>query len=131
MLGNKWVPKQSVKWDTIAWGYAKSYQFDLAYETIESKLQDKNNQLIRLEIQGYITLIQGNYDKSIEYYLRATDINPYSDTNLFNLTIAYEKTRQIEEAIISIEKAISVNPKSEYILKKDTLLNLDSSVESP
>jgi tetratricopeptide (TPR) repeat protein len=53
------------------------------------------------------------YDKSEEMYKRVVDLAPmYLDEALFNLAMVQEKSGKLEESLLNLRQAVTVNPKN-------------------
>ena len=55
----------------------------------------------------------GEYDKAIEIFKKAVELNPNDDDNYYWLGISYNKNGQYQEAINSLLKAVELNPDDE------------------
>jgi len=63
------------------------------------------------------------YDKAIESYQKAVNINPRDDEAYNNMGIAYGEKKDYDKAIESYKKAIDINPKNLYKENLDYLEN--------
>ena len=54
---------------------------------------------------------QKEYDKAIEAYQKALEINPNDDTTYYNMGIAYGNQEEYDKAIETYQKALEINPK--------------------
>jgi general secretion pathway protein D len=65
---------------------------------------------MRLCNLGYGYLETGDYDRALEYYERALEINPENPYALLNIGYIYEKRGEKEQAAIMYEKLINLDP---------------------
>jgi tetratricopeptide (TPR) repeat protein len=90
--------------------------------------------------KGYMNYKDGNYDKAIEYYKKAIELDPNDKNKYLNLGAIYSSKGKYDAAIICYEKAIAIDPnflpakdnlKEVYASKKDddsTLIVLKKSI---
>ena len=62
---------------------------------------------------GYNYSDNGEYDKAIESYKKAIEINPKKDDAYYNMGISYDDNGEYDKAIESYKKAIEINPKKD------------------
>ena len=51
-----------------------------------------------------------NYNKCIEYYLKAIDIEPLLEVNWYNIGLAYIKTKSYEKAFEALDYSLAIDP---------------------
>jgi len=73
-----------------------------------------------------------NYNKSIECYLKAIDLDPFLEFNWFNLGLVYFKIENFEKAIESFNFALAIDPKylSAYLAKANCFMLLEKYSEA-
>ncbi len=105
----------------ISFGKNSEYekQFNVNQSTLRSN-NDLNKEIVSAEQYtntGYQYLLKGNYDKALEFSLRAISIDEKIEQAHINAGIAYYKKSMLKEAIAEWEKAIVLNPKNEKLTK--------------
>jgi tetratricopeptide (TPR) repeat protein len=60
---------------------------------------------------GKIYYEKDEYDKAIEFYSQAINLNPKDDNAYNNMGIAYANLKEYDKAITAFQKAIELNPK--------------------
>ena len=60
----------------------------------------------------------GDTDKAIDVYKKAIEINPSEFSSYHNLGLIYERTKNLKYAKLYYLKAVSVNPKAEFVLTR-------------
>lgn len=63
-----------------------------------------------------------NYEKAINYYQKATVLNPKSDDSFYRLAETYQKKGVKNAALQNCQKALQLNPSNEYAKKLLSLL---------
>ena len=66
---------------------------------------------------GYQYILKGNYNKALEFSLKAIELNGNIEQAHANAGIAYYKKSMLKEAISEWEKALELNPKNEKLTK--------------
>ncbi len=64
---------------------------------------------------GYISLQNSEYEKSLQYSLRALSLNPNIELAHINAGIAYYKLHLLNNAILHWETALKLNPRNEKL----------------
>lgn len=82
----------------------------------KSAVSATENELIEKGLELYR---QKEYQKSIEFMLKAIEINPNNASAYNNLCAAYNEIKEFEKAIAACNKAISINP--DFGLAKNNL----------
>lgn len=57
-----------------------------------------------------------NYDKAIEYYRKATELNPKNAWTWFNLGVVYVNLKEDEKALESFAKSLELKPDNAWSL---------------
>ena len=86
-------------------------------------------QIIRQKRLGIIEVYRGNYDVAIKYLTEVYNSNPKDAVILFYLARAYFMKKNLNEALATINKCLSIKPgnyKAE-ILKKNIKKAIDAS----
>lgn len=102
----------------IAKEYYREKEYNLSKELLQNLVNIFRHNPIFYYNLGNIYFIKGNYIKAIENYLNATEFAPLFDKAFHNLGVSYYKIGEINKAIKSFERAISIskNPASIYNL---------------
>ena len=108
--------------------YAMIYHYqgklDLALKHYDKALTIKPNLSAAVRNASMIALVFGNnfmtqkkYDQAMEYYQRSAKYNPNNPDLYNNLAMLYEQTNQIDKALESLKKAISLEPSHKRALQ--------------
>lgn len=110
---------------TMGFHLGHANKFALALKYLNKSIEANNKNVDALTEIAYCYDGLSNYNKSIEYYLKAIDIDPLSEINWYNLGLVYTKTSNLEKAIEAFDYSLAIDP--EYlsaILAKANLLVL-------
>ncbi len=94
--------------------YNKGYYNDAIaefLEVVESDASD-DDKAIALTYIGIIHDDRGEYDRAIEYYLRALKYDDKNITTYRNLSIAYKNKGDLKEAAVYIRKGLEIDPRN-------------------
>lgn len=70
---------------------------------------------------GYVYFSLGEYEKAFSYYNYALELNPYHEKTLLNKTSLYLLEEDVENALICINKILTLNPsqaEAQYLLNQ-------------
>ncbi|MDP8221484.1 MAG: tetratricopeptide repeat protein [Candidatus Stygibacter frigidus] len=97
----------------IAMQQYSTHNFEQAAESFLAVLGSDPKNTQAFYYLGAISYIERNYDKAIEYFQQAHELDPTNDDILNQLSIVYTKTEMYEEAVAALEKMsdYSENPK--------------------
>lgn len=93
----------------------KLNRFHEAVQVLE-KVLDKYNEIRILESVGYCYGMLENYEKSIEYYKSALEIEPENQEVRLNLASVYAKSGDNKKALEILKKLVGQNPKDHQLL---------------
>lgn len=79
---------------------------------------------------GYVHAMTRDYVEAEEMYRRVVELAPmYLDEAYYNLAMVQEKAGKVEESLVNLEQAITVNPENR--LARKNLERLRKEIESP
>ena len=67
-----------------------------------------------IKLLGIIHYEEKEYEKSIDYFKKAIDLEPKDSENYNNLALNYQKTGNFQDAIQNFNTAIKINPSSYF-----------------
>jgi tetratricopeptide (TPR) repeat protein len=73
------------------------------------------------KVEGWIRRRQGRFQEALDDFKKSFRLNPKSGSAAFEVAATYQSLRNYEEALIYIDKAISLNPGSEWYYTVKTL----------
>lgn len=97
-------------------------QIEGAKSDLESTLRLNSQNFAANFNLGGLYFESKNYDKAINYYQKATVLNPKSDDSFYRLAETYQKRGMKNEALQNCQKALQLNPANEYAKKLLSLL---------
>jgi 4-amino-4-deoxy-L-arabinose transferase-like glycosyltransferase len=107
----------------LSWGYMKMGDLQTA-DTLSKKLlkQGQNNYQV-YDLAAFIALQKGNLDETITFYKKALNIKPNEHSLLMNYANALQRSGQLENALIYINRAIEIKALPYYYQRKAIILN--------
>jgi len=76
----------------------------------KKEISDKKETEESLIELGKFYFINGKYDKAIEEFKKAIELNPRNSETYYNLGLVYEAKNNIEEARKMYEKSVEIDP---------------------
>ena len=101
----------------------KKGQIDNIKEGVVKMYEGRSRQSedMRMTDLGYSHLRLSEYDKAMEYYKRAIEINPENPYALLNMGVIYEKLGETDQAIEMYERLISTNSNERAFTSSDPM----------
>jgi tetratricopeptide (TPR) repeat protein len=90
--------------------YQQKNQDDKAVAALERAVEEKEDYSIAYSLLGDIHKDMENYPESIDSYEKATELNPWSFHDQFNLGGVYKVTANYPEAASSFSRAVELKP---------------------
>jgi tetratricopeptide (TPR) repeat protein/DNA-binding beta-propeller fold protein YncE len=90
--------------------YSMNGKIDDAEKLFKEVLEIEPNEPSALNNLGNIKYLKKEYNKAIEYYLKASFVDPYDANILINIARSYTVLGKKEEARNFFNKAVSINP---------------------
>lgn len=79
-------------------------------DNLDAAIKSEPNNADLYNIRGNNYLISKNYDKAVQDFTKATQINPYYKEPYNGLGVAYRNINRFDKAIENYSKAISLDP---------------------
>ncbi len=102
-------------------------------QAINKKESEPFQKAIAYNQYGRLSAIQGNYEKSREFYAQAVSLDPYFVEATSNTGLAYEKEGNWEKALESYQRALDLNSNDTFAAilarKAEDMLSLQKDVE--
>ncbi len=95
---------------------AYKYEWDWAGAEREFKraIALKPNLYLALHSYSHLLIVQGRFDESLAVSQRVLALDPLDIPMNYHLGVHYENARQLEPALVYIEKALAMNPNQPY-----------------
>lgn len=91
---------------------AASTKLEIKLEKASQVMARNISESDNLFLEGNKFFAQNNYEKAIELYNKAIQLNPSQWGYYFNLALAYKKANQAEKALENFKKVLELNPSS-------------------
>ncbi|PIV59055.1 MAG: hypothetical protein COS14_06325 [Bacteroidetes bacterium CG02_land_8_20_14_3_00_31_25] len=95
---------------TIGFHLAHANKFTSAIKYLSKSIEINNNNIDAITEIAYCYDCLTNYNKCIEYYLKAIDIEPLSEVNWYNIGLVYIKTKSYKKAIEALDYSLAIDP---------------------
>ncbi|WP_196888878.1 tetratricopeptide repeat protein [Aureivirga sp. CE67] len=93
-------------------------KFDLETQDYEFILSENENHFAALNNLALLKTKENDIDGALELYLKCYEINDDNEATNFNLGGIYDTKKDYQKAIHFYSKAIEINPKEEFLLKR-------------
>lgn len=108
--------------DTLAEAHSSlgliAYRYEWDWAGAERELKRaialKPNLSLALHSYSHLLIVQGRFDESLAVSQRVLALDPLDTLMNYHLGAHYESARQIEPALVYIEKALAMNPNQPY-----------------
>ena len=109
------MPKPTVRWDHIVWGYIKMGRIDEARGIAQRIVAEQPDNGQILEALGFTAIKRADYSEAAQDYERAIAARPRSHVAHFNLAKVYLQLGDRPKALEEAKAAAALNPAPEYL----------------
>jgi len=109
------APSSPEPYQALGWYYYHGLRdFDRALEAFSTVLQRQPNNSLAIASIAWVERRQGKWEKAIDGLVRAVQLAPREPWYCYELGNTYNSSRRFEQAIVSYEQAIDLQPNNKW-----------------
>ncbi|HUV29957.1 MAG TPA: protein kinase [Acidobacteriota bacterium] len=109
------APESPEPYQALGWYYYHGlHDFDRALDAFSTVLQRQPNNSLAIASVAWVERRQGKWEKAVDGLLRAVQLDPREPWYYHELGNTYNSSHRFEQAIVSYEQAIDLEPDNEW-----------------